>query len=343
MIPLVLEISSSLACARIRESGPHGSARQPITRPDRFDCMRSSTACLLTMSHLSSFAFPPEIVLDVLAKAHPIDVSSFAQTCRAYRDVVYGTTDQQLWRDLYLTQPLDDLRECITVLGRPLVGSDADIDWRTELQNFARAERCIKSLNETGITQVLETLFRLAITFVPSERGRSQNHIWLHDNLCDGAFIAFARVCAGVREPAMRLHTLIGLTKQDYAFAIRARSRAYTYNLAHYTEDTHWGPFKDTHATTTNWLVLQPVHHLICMHVRESTDLGDEKPPNVFSLQGSALSAPDFDGDWIGISGLWHGWCASSPTRARIVDPACSVLRILRSSRTHCIQPFQRT
>jgi hypothetical protein len=263
------------------------------------------------MAHLSSFTVPSELVYHALAFADPEDVSAFAQTCRTYRDIVYGPDDQQLWRDLYLAQPLDDPRECINTLGQPQ--RDRSFNWRAELQNFVAAAKFIKtyayrSRSEHELVQILQTLIGLALSFPPSHRGPSRNHLWLHSQLQDGFFITFIRSLPEVEHLGLQLHTLIGFTGEDYPRKARVRSRATTYNLAYYRVDTSWGPFRDRDGMTTNWTVLQSIQHLIALHVQESAaELEGEKPPSIFTLQGPEPAPSEVEGDWIGISGSWNG------------------------------------
>jgi hypothetical protein len=289
------------------------------------------------MSHLSTFAVPPELILHILARATPTGVSSFSQTCRSYRNIVYGTDDQQLWRDLYLAQPLDDLRKCITTLARPLAAFELDFDWRTELQRFVRAENCVKAHDDCSderLADVLHALIHLATRFAPSEQGASQNHIWLKANLHDGRFVAFARTRPAVQVSALRLHALLGPTLDDYTPRARAHSRALVYDLAQYGEHTCWGPFRDGTGRTTDWAILQPIHHLMCMNMSESTELAGERMPDVLALQGPSSGArpkPEFEGDWIGIAGLWHGIYTLRYLDPPVVEGPRSFLRVLRA------------
>ncbi|KAI0357174.1 hypothetical protein OH77DRAFT_1451415 [Trametes cingulata] len=51
-----------------------------------------------------------ELVLIYAAAASPESLAAFSQTCRAYKELVYGASDNHLWREIFLTT-FDDPRE----------------------------------------------------------------------------------------------------------------------------------------------------------------------------------------------------------------------------------------
>ena len=54
------------------------------------------------------FQIPAEITEHALTFLHPLNVAQFSQTCHLAYTMVYGSSDQYLWRQLFLTHPFDD-------------------------------------------------------------------------------------------------------------------------------------------------------------------------------------------------------------------------------------------
>src|ERR1700733_13432960 len=84
---------------------------------------------------------PPELIEHILSICDPLEVAAFGQTSRFFRTLVYQTTDQHLWRSLYLSQPFDDPRSCVSFLGRPR----PTVDWKSELQHIIRTRSVIEN------------------------------------------------------------------------------------------------------------------------------------------------------------------------------------------------------
>ena len=79
----------------------------------------------------SILRFPAEVTEHTLLLAHPRDVASFAQTCRYARSLVYHSTDQHLWRQMFLLHPFDDPR--ITSPPPSDSVTDTHVNWMKEL------------------------------------------------------------------------------------------------------------------------------------------------------------------------------------------------------------------
>src|ERR1700691_5374266 len=89
--------------------------------------MTSSTAAVLQI--------PAEVIEHALTLLHPIDVSHFSQTCHSAHTLVYGASDQYLWRQLFLTHPFDDPRKAVDSRD-----TNFSYNWKGELQRRVRAE-----------------------------------------------------------------------------------------------------------------------------------------------------------------------------------------------------------
>lgn len=280
---------------------------------------------------LSTFRVPSEIIEEVLIQADPFVLASFAQTCTTYRSLVYDTADQKVWRELYLSQPLDDPRHCLDTLGRrKSLASEQVINWRSELQAVVRASMVIRTISlwqTAELGSILSTLVALASRLPPTEYGPSHNAFWLRSKLATGEFLtacAQRQLSTIERTRLSQLRTLVGYVGTDHDKATRVQSRAKTYDLSHYSEDTSWGPFSDPAGLFTDWNALQPIHHLITLHVMESNDLAHEAPPSLSKLQGPEHPIDSVNGDWIGIAGSWHGEvCAQAPLIIRSYRRKC--------------------
>ncbi|KAF8881908.1 hypothetical protein BD779DRAFT_1473206 [Infundibulicybe gibba] len=80
---------------------------------------------------------PPEIIEQIILNLDPLDVSCLSRSARALYTLIYLAPTQALWRSMYLSQPLDDPRACVSELGVPR--EPQEIDWRSELQHIMRA------------------------------------------------------------------------------------------------------------------------------------------------------------------------------------------------------------
>ena len=162
---------------------------------------------------------PLEVIEQILLELDPMDVSALACTSHVFHDFIYDPANQLLWRKLYLAQPFDDLRSCVTPLGRPLVA----IDWRTRLQKIIRARNAVQSdaeLSEDETVDILRTLLDMASNVIPLTRpdgdDLSSSHAWLavilrrstlldHDSFSSSG-------SSEERQLRARLHTFFGLT-----------------------------------------------------------------------------------------------------------------------------------
>ena len=82
------------------------------------------------------FQVPNEVTEVALTLLHPIDVAKISQTCHAAHALVYGTSDQYLWRELLLYSFVDP-RHAFTQ--RHAHNSDP-YNWQVELQQRVQAE-----------------------------------------------------------------------------------------------------------------------------------------------------------------------------------------------------------
>ncbi|ESK85286.1 hypothetical protein Moror_11335 [Moniliophthora roreri MCA 2997] len=95
----------------------------------------------------SIFSLPTELVEHIVVVCalleSPSSIASLSRTCRYFRDLVYDSSDNHLWREIYLTT-FDDPRPVLKALKTPVPEEellDDKFDWRTQYQDRVRAVR----------------------------------------------------------------------------------------------------------------------------------------------------------------------------------------------------------
>ncbi|KAF9046302.1 hypothetical protein BJ165DRAFT_1142096 [Panaeolus papilionaceus] len=269
---------------------------------------------------------PTELVEEILVICDPIDVAQVAQTCTTLRSVIYLSKDSKLWRALYLSQPLDDPRNCVSQDGCP---KPQPIPWRMELQRVVRARSIIENpnlLRKGELESILQTLLSLVCyvpawsATTPSDDHRegngasdiSNNLLWVAAQLGHEGFLdtleALEDLTFAEKQMLARLHCYYGLTKNDVTNPAHAKSRAYVYNMRHYRPETEYGPFMLN--GTVNWVHMQAIHHVVSMHVvdlRENQDFMFAIFPMTLPFTQIVLpDSPEEEKDWAGVTGKWQ-------------------------------------
>jgi hypothetical protein len=265
----------------------------------------------------SFIGIPPEIIEEILLNLDPLDVARIAQCSALFRSLVYNSKDQSLWRRLYLDQPFDDPRVCVSQQGKPR----PDINWKEGLQRFMRARTV---LHNTSLCRpgerltILKTILDM-VSYVPplsapdSFGDMSRNLLWgAAMILRGGTFLEDVDPSAGDEEIQLcaRLHTYFGLTHADAKRAARVRSRAYLYDMRNYRWDNEFGPFDEQGCV--NWVHVQAIHHAVSMHIVDLKE-DEEFEFAVFpmSLPFTQIvmpgrTDPDQVADWAGVAGTWR-------------------------------------
>ncbi|KAF5336991.1 hypothetical protein D9611_003456 [Ephemerocybe angulata] len=143
---------------------------------------------------------PMELLQRVLTHCHPRDVAGFSQTCREAYNLIYLTTDQYLWRQLYLAYPFDHpeivasqrLDAGVSSKVKPVSGDEVDgLNYRNRLTDLVNAERAASKGPRT-VEEEKNTLlvFQRVLTQLPitsrTEDGEVQpslNADWLERTL----------------------------------------------------------------------------------------------------------------------------------------------------------------
>ncbi|KAL0961503.1 hypothetical protein HGRIS_006444 [Hohenbuehelia grisea] len=264
---------------------------------------------------------PPETVEDILLHCQPRCVAALAQTCRAFRDLVYLSPDNHIWRNLYLAQPFDDPRKCITRLGRPR----GEANWREELQAAIHAEAVLakpSAYSSEEICTTLRTLLHMAHNVPPWSIHRSfvedevsENLLWVAAQLqvSGGAILNSPQEGGEIEQLRNRLHTYFGLSRLsgDLEPAARVVSRAYVYSMGRYRAENMYGPFIAGDGEKVNWTHIRAIHHVVSMHI-VPIDEDEEREYFIYPLsmpfiQNVLNVGEDLDGlvDWAGVEGSW--------------------------------------
>lgn len=287
---------------------------------------------LRTYRSMHFLGLPPELIDEILLSFDPFDIAQLSQTCRSFRSHIYNDDrDDALWRGLYLSQPYDDPRLCLTQDGR----ERAKVDWRGELQRILRARSVINDVRlckPNELSKVLETLIDM-ISFVPpiflpgvspsninwtsalGAKEPSSNLVWVADILRHG-FLDHIKTRPGLTERdkqlLAKLHTYYGLTNGDTTRKSRVASWAYVYNMRNYRWENDFGPYTPEGVRGgVNWEHMQAIHHVMSRHVVALNEGEDfEYATYEMSMPYTQISIPrglDLakERDWAGITGIW--------------------------------------
>jgi hypothetical protein len=271
-------------------------------------------------------ALPPELAERTLALCHPKDVAAFAQTCRRAYTLVFESSDQHLWRSLFLNFPFDDPRLSLS----STADSKENVDWRAKLQQRLRAERI--ALRDGDRRELVDVLLECIDEATPQGPARepSRNVTWVTKVLTleESPWIEKGLRLEQPESPSLwpfaleveKLRSLLSLSL-DPAFgadaskelkALRRMSRAYSYDLRKYNKERLYGPFTDA-GDHVNWTHVNAMITVMTLNLR---DFGvhwpkEFKPPSTvqgleacrpFSASGISKRSPL---DWAGVEGQW--------------------------------------
>ena len=265
---------------------------------------------------------PIELIEHIILCLDPLDAARFAQTCSAYSALLYTPDDQHMWRELYLLQPFDDLRECRTSLGRPL----PTIDWKLQLQRILRARTILTDLTLckpyercTLLRTLLDMICNCRPSTDPDSLEPSRNHAWVTVMLRSSALLdgtAWEPALGSDSDEAQllaRLHTYFGLSPRDFHPGELTRSRAFVYAMRNYKFDNDFGPYLMDGSGRVNWVHLRALHHVVSMHIVPPTQEAAQAVFNIFpmSMPWTQSVLPkeldlQTDEDWADVNGRWQ-------------------------------------
>lgn len=263
---------------------------------------------------------PPEILEQVLLELDPIDVAAVSQTCVFFAEMLYSSSSDILWRNLYLTLALDDPRRCLDRLGNP----PGDIKWRRKLQRVIRARTIVRKpelCRKEERCDIWCTVLDLATHTIPLSSSVSDdlsfNLVWLGSLLRGGTLLEHSlwELSQEERQLRAQFHTLFGLTAVDFKPQRRVDTRCAVYALRRYNEGNYYGPFLSDGSGRVDWEHMLAVQHVMSMHIVPAQI--PEDLHNNFYI-GSPLSLPfcnsiierdlnlDETDDWAGVEGKWQ-------------------------------------
>lgn len=273
----------------------------------------------MTMTTLNAHALPipSEIIEQALILCHPRDVASFSQTCRKAHRIVYESSDQHLWRQLFLLFPFDDPRQMQSVSQE-----DSQFNWREELCRRMEAKLFAgrKKSKIEDLLRAIETFVFVVRSAAPVTRGHervpSPNLLWAVDVLQSTNMLRSPLLASEESNQSLaRLRSYLALTldeddeegRERYRL-LRMRSRCQVYDLRNYHRENDWGPL--TTAGEVDWTHIESIINVISMNLYDrATDWPDTRPR--YGLEATrSYSAPGATargtGDWAGVEGHWR-------------------------------------
>lgn len=272
-------------------------------------------------SHIQFWStVPTEVAEHTLSLCHPCDVASFAETCRAAWLLVNDTTDQHLWRQLFLLFPFDDPRT--TCQG---FRNDIQLDWKAELQRRVHTELIARG----GPRSTPEDLHAALVTLLDVVRSASPllpgyecvpspSLQWVMDVLASTNMLQLPPLTKRSScQTLARLRSYLALTLNEYdgqegksrMESVRNRSRCRVYDLSQYNKNTDWGPFTPK-TGEVDWSRVECLMNVIAFNLMDhSRHFRDTRPP--CGLEATrAHSAPHATTltphDWAGVEGNWR-------------------------------------
>ena len=266
---------------------------------------------------------PLELAERILAFCHPREVAAFAQTCARAYSLVYRSSDQYLWRTLFLCFPFDDPR---LSTGH---SSHSKVDWCAKLLRRVRGEKIARGDGDRRefVDVLLECIHEAAPR---ATREPSHNLSWvtkvltLEESPWVERFLRLGQsespfqrhLTSDVEKVrahlALSLDRGVGTEASERLRILRQTSRAHVYDLRNYAREVHWGPFIHG-GECANWNHINAIVTVITMNLR---DFGvhwpkEFKPQAIvqgleacrpYSAPGTLKRSPL---DWAGVEGQW--------------------------------------
>lgn len=275
----------------------------------------------MSAPNVDFWSVPTEVAQQALALCHPRDVASFTQTCRAAWSLVHDSTDQYLWRQLFLLFPFDDPRNTSQGFRK-----DTHFDWKIELQHRVHAEIIARSAlsSPEDLAVALDILLGVVRSASPVIPGREQvpssSLQWVMDVLESTNMLQLLPPSVTRRHTCQtlaRLRSYVALTLDGFdgdegklrMKSIRTRSRCQVYDLNNYNVDNDWGPLI-LKAEKVDWFHVECIVNVIAFNLADhSRHFLDARPPcgleatRAYSAPHATSLAPH---DWAGVEGNWR-------------------------------------
>lgn len=258
------------------------------------------------------FGFPVELTQHILSFSHPWDVASFSMTCRAAYTLVYHTADQYLWRHLYNNYSFDPPCPAEDPTSRREL-----VNWKEEFTCRMKVELALFR-GPVNLPEKLDAL-RILVKMVEDSSwaivrtGCSRNTTWLSRILRQSLLLHNLYTVTESTEDRQvyaQLRAYLALTidavndKKSLAKLMDRRdlSRAYVYNLLHYSAENKWGPLLPD--GRVNWIHAEHLIDVVALNVRElPNSWALTRPPSCLDPPRSPASAGFTKADWAGVEG----------------------------------------
>jgi hypothetical protein len=264
------------------------------------------------------FPIPDEVTEHALTLLHPVDVANFSQTCHLAHGLVYGASDQYLWRQLFLTHPFDDPRNA---LHPRHTSTGVSYNWRDALQRRVRTELVASNIEHRLDEQqfALESIISVIVGAAPVRSGLepkpSDSLKWVTRILRN------SRILDAVADPSnnqliSRIRTYLALSLDGaednemttHLDALGTRSRCRAYYNRNYRHDNNYGPYLV--GGQVDWVQAQALVNVIQTKLMKMRDVWmDTRPPvgleatRAYSVMGAANRTM---ADWACVEGTWR-------------------------------------
>lgn len=269
-----------------------------------------------------------EAIIRECALVRPSSIAALAKTCQSLRLLIGIPLDHHLWRSIFLSV-FDDPRPALCIQsGRTQDQCGVSFNWQREAEKRFRAairmDRAamaeMAEFREIVDEDAVDALLNTALLALPvdlkssTSEPSSVNEQWLEDCLR-------AAILPKVKTPHIaKLHLLASFAHVRTSVSLpaassitsscRLRSRAYTYDMRHYTSANEWGPWLPDSDGDVNW---EHLWHLVNVVRHNAYQRGNSDLPlsGVDSLRAYSVPKclddplPEMN-DWAGVQGVWY-------------------------------------
>ncbi|KAL4268432.1 F-box domain-containing protein [Pleurotus pulmonarius] len=266
---------------------------------------------------------PPEIAEHALSMCRVKDVVSFSETCWGAYRIVHDPPPPQLWRRLFLAK-FDDPRMALRIGDK--VDESAVYNWRGVLiRRYEAAQVALgKEVPHLSYKDVLECFLSIVRDIPPlidpKEDDTSRNTVWLSLTLRNSKIITTHQHWSDEHqlEAQLRAYVALGIDSATHGPKLRSAdsrldarrtgSRTYTYNLEHYKERNHYGPYLKSPKRRINWVHVEALMNVVQSNIREIPHQWAQEvapPVNLEFLRASSATTENNPIDWAGVEGSW--------------------------------------
>ncbi|KAF4572575.1 hypothetical protein EYR36_007083 [Pleurotus pulmonarius] len=266
---------------------------------------------------------PPEIAEHALSMCRVKDVVSFSETCWGAYRIVHDPPPPQLWRRLFLAK-FDDPRMALRIGDK--VDESAVYNWRGVLIRRYEAAQVArgKEVPHLSYKDVLECFLSIVRDIPPlidpKEDDTSRNTVWLSLTLRNSKIITTHQHWSDEHqlEAQLRAYVALGIDSATHGPKLRSAdsrldarrtgSRTYTYNLEHYKERNHYGPYLKSPKRRINWVHVEALMNVVQSNIREIPHQWAQEvapPVNLEFLRANSATTENNPIDWAGVEGSW--------------------------------------